>query len=453
MKKLFKGRKKQKSTAVVNYLLDEGPTFRPTATASTSRLVDIKKRPTASPPLLVMPKPRYALPPARAVLRNYDHDKTEVEPEVKGPLTPPLARIHRKKVSPLPTTMTVIPDGKMGSADTAAALHSSTGGSDASSGQVYESAVESPATDEPAQLVEMLHVADPSFADTASMRPPSSGPSSSTATPFHTTQKRQDPAVNTPKTSLDLEALRQQVDQIQRQREIERAEWIKREQEHRTREQLMIEKITQTQDQLLLALEQRGLVGPPPPPSDEASSETHLSSDVSDSYPRRRPSPPLAKPQPRSSRSSSRASLYRYDDRDRALDEASRRRSHCSRRSLSSSSSSSSSLRTRARSGSMDRYDNGWKEEIRPQRAAARHAPPEPIYHRYHGYYPPPPPPLMYFEDDPWLTDRSNGRPSWSDYGQRPSTIYPLEDTRPRSIRHGGRPTFSRRPSYPLGYV
>jgi hypothetical protein len=39
------------------------------------------QRPTSSPPALVMPRPCYAEPPTRAVLKSYDHDKTQVDPE------------------------------------------------------------------------------------------------------------------------------------------------------------------------------------------------------------------------------------------------------------------------------------------------------------------------------------------------------------------------------------
>lgn len=59
-------------------------------------------------------------------------------------------------------------------------------------------------------------------------------------------------------SSLDLddrvEALQRQVYMIQQQRELERAEWKQREQEHRLREREMMEKICQTQDQLRMAL-------------------------------------------------------------------------------------------------------------------------------------------------------------------------------------------------------
>lgn len=39
------------------------------------------QRPISSPPALAMPRPCYAEPPTRAVLRSYDHDKTQVDPE------------------------------------------------------------------------------------------------------------------------------------------------------------------------------------------------------------------------------------------------------------------------------------------------------------------------------------------------------------------------------------
>ncbi|KAI8093882.1 uncharacterized protein BX664DRAFT_385224 [Halteromyces radiatus] len=39
-------------------------------------------RPTSSPPALVMPRPRYAEPPTRAVLRSYDHEKTQLDPDL-----------------------------------------------------------------------------------------------------------------------------------------------------------------------------------------------------------------------------------------------------------------------------------------------------------------------------------------------------------------------------------
>ncbi|CDH52835.1 predicted protein [Lichtheimia corymbifera JMRC:FSU:9682] len=59
-------------------------------------------------------------------------------------------------------------------------------------------------------------------------------------------------------SSLDLddrvEALQRQVYMIQQQRELERAQWKQREQEHRLREREMMEKICQTQDQLRMAL-------------------------------------------------------------------------------------------------------------------------------------------------------------------------------------------------------
>ncbi|KAI7881085.1 hypothetical protein K492DRAFT_207045 [Lichtheimia hyalospora FSU 10163] len=59
-------------------------------------------------------------------------------------------------------------------------------------------------------------------------------------------------------SSLDLddrvEALQRQVYMIQQQREVERAQWKQREQEHRMREREMMEKICQTQDQLRMAL-------------------------------------------------------------------------------------------------------------------------------------------------------------------------------------------------------
>ncbi|ORZ24345.1 hypothetical protein BCR42DRAFT_89352 [Absidia repens] len=44
----------------------------PTQPAMTKRL----NRPTSSPPALVMPRPRYAEPPTRAVLKSFEHEKT-----------------------------------------------------------------------------------------------------------------------------------------------------------------------------------------------------------------------------------------------------------------------------------------------------------------------------------------------------------------------------------------
>ncbi|KAI8391311.1 uncharacterized protein BYT42DRAFT_556458 [Radiomyces spectabilis] len=46
---------------------------------SDGDLLRSQARPISSPPSLVMPKPRHALPPTRAVLRNYDNEKTEIE--------------------------------------------------------------------------------------------------------------------------------------------------------------------------------------------------------------------------------------------------------------------------------------------------------------------------------------------------------------------------------------
>ncbi|KAI9302468.1 hypothetical protein BJ944DRAFT_269897 [Cunninghamella echinulata] len=47
-------------------------------------------RPTSSPPSLVMPRPRYAVPPTRAVLKSYENEKTQLDPD-----TPPNLQVRK----------------------------------------------------------------------------------------------------------------------------------------------------------------------------------------------------------------------------------------------------------------------------------------------------------------------------------------------------------------------
>ncbi|CAO3589288.1 unnamed protein product [Absidia cylindrospora] len=57
-------------------------------------------RSTSSPPTLVMPRPRYAEPPTRAILRSYDLEKTQVDPDTaKQQLPTPLSQTQN---TPLP---------------------------------------------------------------------------------------------------------------------------------------------------------------------------------------------------------------------------------------------------------------------------------------------------------------------------------------------------------------
>ncbi|KAF7723423.1 hypothetical protein EC973_002022 [Apophysomyces ossiformis] len=253
---------------------------------STSQLVDTKKR--GSPPSLVMPKPRHALAPARAILRSYDQDKTEVEPETT-PLSPSPAsssssRVPRKKTT-YPPPLKIMTTATTAAAAAAAAAttitdHSSTvcttqlssggGTSDSSPGQVYESAVESLTKDEEVlEEIKSSSLPEPQKHSLPSNEVTHSNPVSRftnrpqgrVSEEKEHKQKRVCPGASVT-SSLDLEVLQQQVEQIRRQQDLERAEWIKREHEHRVREQLMMEKITRAQDQLLMALERRGFVLP-----------------------------------------------------------------------------------------------------------------------------------------------------------------------------------------------
>ncbi|KAI7863021.1 hypothetical protein BDF14DRAFT_1847920 [Spinellus fusiger] len=65
------------------------------------------------------------------------------------------------------------------------------------------------------------------------------------------------------KQSEDIEALQRQVDEMQLEREEERKEWKEREMAHRMREQAMLDQITRTQDQLMMALSQSHLMSSP----------------------------------------------------------------------------------------------------------------------------------------------------------------------------------------------
>ncbi|CAO3609424.1 unnamed protein product [Cunninghamella echinulata] len=51
-------------------------------------------RPTSSPPSLIMPRPRYAVPPTRAVLKSYENEKTQLNPDI-----PPNLQLKKKKIS------------------------------------------------------------------------------------------------------------------------------------------------------------------------------------------------------------------------------------------------------------------------------------------------------------------------------------------------------------------
>ncbi|KAI8137432.1 hypothetical protein BJV82DRAFT_341433 [Fennellomyces sp. T-0311] len=203
MLKLFAPKKKRKST------VDMMPMSQPDK--------DILPLPVQPSPELLMPKPRYAVPPTKDVLQDHEYDKTELEPP--EPDVSPIMLPHRVRFSSsspshgTPANIKVAPASPSG-----VAQHASIAASSDDSHRVYETAVQSPAPSPP-----------------------------------QVTQQH----LRTSSTSLgDVEALQRQVLYIQQLCEKERQEWMKREHAHRLREKEMLEKISETQDQLRQALAQ-----------------------------------------------------------------------------------------------------------------------------------------------------------------------------------------------------
>ncbi|CAO3624127.1 unnamed protein product [Cunninghamella blakesleeana] len=51
-----------------------------------SIMANCLNRPTSSPPSLIMPRPRYAVPPTRSVLKSFENEKTQLDPDISPQL-------------------------------------------------------------------------------------------------------------------------------------------------------------------------------------------------------------------------------------------------------------------------------------------------------------------------------------------------------------------------------
>ncbi|KAI9019281.1 hypothetical protein CLU79DRAFT_836883 [Phycomyces nitens] len=107
--------------------------------------------------------------------------------------------------------------------------------------------------------------------------------------PRRTNQKGLRPEDTKPSPLEGFEDLQRQVEQMQQQREREQEEWKERETAHIVREQAMLDQINRTQEQLIKALAQNGIINSntQPVPISETSSDPPLITN----FPRQRPIP------------------------------------------------------------------------------------------------------------------------------------------------------------------
>ncbi|KAI9255598.1 hypothetical protein BDA99DRAFT_517170 [Phascolomyces articulosus] len=255
MLKLFGPKKKKKSTNTIDIMSQNNiDDISPTIPVAAPIMVE---QPS---PILFMPKPRYGAPPTKDILQNHENDKTELEvPEETTEDVSPIMLPHRVRFTSSSTTHGTSPlNNNKPPASPTATKRSSIAASSEDSHRVYESALESPALSSPLLVAQQ--------------------------------QQQQQQSNNSSCTSLeDVEALQRQVQLIQQACEQERQEWMKREHAHRLREKQMLEKITETQDQLRQALaqvqqarqqqqvqhQQDPLSLPPPPPPPQQLYQKH----------------------------------------------------------------------------------------------------------------------------------------------------------------------------------
>ncbi|KAI9494010.1 hypothetical protein BDB00DRAFT_820409 [Zychaea mexicana] len=242
MLKLFAPKKKKKSTLEMVHQSKIDKDIPPTLSVAAP-----PPPPIEPSPVLFMPKPKHAVAPTKEVLsQSYENDKTELElseeeeEEEKAATAEDVSPImlpHRVRftsssssshgTSPPPLPLNKAPTGS----PTVVNKRTSIATSSDDSHRVYESALQSPISS-PLQVAQQQQ------------------------------QQQQQPQPlhlpnNSSCTSLeDVEVLQRQVQYIQQLCEKERQEWMKREHAHRLREKEMLEKITETQDQLRQALEQ-----------------------------------------------------------------------------------------------------------------------------------------------------------------------------------------------------
>ncbi|KAI8331534.1 hypothetical protein BC941DRAFT_438637 [Chlamydoabsidia padenii] len=101
------------------------------------------QRPTSSPLPLVMPCPRYAEPPTGAILRSYEHDKTQLDPEhiYRSPMEKLIDDLMLLGLDP---TQSSISNEKPADDDTGIFESMNSVASNSDSDQVYKSAMTSP---------------------------------------------------------------------------------------------------------------------------------------------------------------------------------------------------------------------------------------------------------------------------------------------------------------------